>query len=73
MKQKIQRIITSCNECDHSMLFESEFTKALICTGIEINEEESSEPFLIIMDSHPKHYKNDIPVNCPLEDYEGRN
>jgi hypothetical protein len=57
------------------MLFESKSTstEALICTGVEINEEESTEPFLIIMDSHPKNYRNDIPVNCPLEDYEGRN
>lgn len=70
---KIENIINSCNECRHKRTLREENGNtfySLIC-NYQIDSENEFEPFLIsFSSSHPKHFANEIPPNCPLEDYK---
>jgi hypothetical protein len=69
--KKIQKVISTCHECEFSHVYtHQKGSQALICGGIEINDEERSEPFLLEIAPNVKHYEVLIPENCPLETYE---
>ncbi|GAQ15458.1 hypothetical protein MODO_3154 [Myroides odoratimimus] len=74
-KQKIAKVITSCNDCDHkkSLIERGGNTYfALVCAFSESQGDSSTlEPFLLNYSyGDPDHYENKIPNNCPLEDYD---
>ena len=64
---KIAKIINDCNDCEHCLSAKTNSTLIFaICTHTEDKE-------FVLVRSHenPKHFKLDIPANCPLEDYTG--
>jgi hypothetical protein len=71
--KKIQKVIESCNDCEFALVYERNGSQALICAGVEIDNETTTDPFLILCADKVKHYKNEIPSECPLENYEPKN
>lgn len=68
--KKIQKVIGSCHDCEFAHVYERNGHQALICGGVEIDDERSTKPFLIFCADQVKHYEVEIPNECPLENYE---
>ncbi|PDS24667.1 hypothetical protein [Flavobacterium branchiophilum] len=67
--KKIQKTIDNCQDCEFSLIYEHKGSQALICGGVQFDEDRTRE-FLILIADNVKHYKSEIPNNCPLENYE---
>jgi hypothetical protein len=67
---KIQKVIDSCHKCEFSLVYERQGSQALICGGVDINDDLTSDTFLLLVADNVKHYEVKIPNNCPLETYE---
>lgn len=72
-KNKIAKVITSCNECEHKReLIEcgGNTYYAAVCDFSESSGDNEPKPFLIMYGyDKPSRYDLGIPDNCPLEDY----
>lgn len=63
---KIENIVSQCNNCKHCMYASNKDAQYhfAICTF--------HEDFILHSGSeHPKHYKLEIPNDCPLDNFEG--
>jgi hypothetical protein len=64
---KIEKLVASCNDCGHCTIASSVRNKEeyfAICTF--------DKPIMLLSNSvHPKHYKLEIPEDCPLDNFEG--
>lgn len=73
--RKIENVIDSCKDCKHfrSMVMENKsHFYAAICDYTPENEEEKQPaPMLLNTSSdNSRHYRFDIPDNCPLETFK---
>jgi hypothetical protein len=71
---KIAKVINTCLDCQYFVAVQhKESTYFGICDFSRETKEEIIEyqPMILIR-AHdaPRHYKMDIPENCPLEDYK---
>lgn len=73
-KSKVMKVITTCSDCEHKRdLVEigGNTFYSSVCAFAEDIRDDDSEPFMVFYATeHPKHYRIDIPDNCPLDDYE---
>lgn len=75
MGKKIMKIIEDCSDCEFSKEYQEcngNTSFVLICNyEVENDEKIEKNPFLLHQSSQkPRHYRIEIPNNCPLEDYE---